>query len=195
MKKKALAIITCDRPDFLKKCVASIPENIDVIIINDGDPVSSSFPIIQTNRIGVGAAKNKALSYFYNKGIDHIFVMEEDILIKDPDVFDAYIKAAEKNNIKHLNFGLSSRKNPLLKTENGLNLYKNPYAGFSYFHRSVIDEVGLFDERFYNSLEHIDYTLRITLKELHTPLPYYADIEHNHLYLSNIVAFLNISSN
>lgn len=187
MKKKALGIITCDRPDYFKKCINSIPKNIEAIVINDGKLVHSNLPVFHNKtNIGVGRSKNLALSYFYKKGIEHIFLIEDDMIIKDDNVFDVYIETAAKNNIKHLNFGLSAKNNPLLEKKNGMDLYKNPYAGFSYFHNSIIERVGFFDDQFYNALEHIDYTLRISLAGLHTPLPFYADIEDSYKYLNNV---------
>ena len=189
LKKKAIGLVTCDRPDFFQCCVSSIPEDIELLVINDGKyhPIFSRYNVIHNlKNKGVGASKNIALKFFYEKGYEHIFIIEDDIEILNKDVFDIYIKNALSNKIAHLNFGLSSRKNPILKKCNGLIFYKNPYAGFSYFHRKVMERVGYFDEKYFNALEHIDYTLRISIAKMHPLPPYYPDVEDSHLYLTNI---------
>ena len=70
------------------------------VIVNDGTPYTDgSYPenahIIQheTNK-SVGQAKNSAIEYLMSQGCEHIFIMEDDVLIKDENVFDQYIKTS-----------------------------------------------------------------------------------------------------
>ena len=81
-----IAIITCDRPEFFKRCRESINNEWydHIVVVNDGkgplfDPAS---PVIQTSgREGVGKAKNKAFQYLIDKGCEHIFLVEDDVVL------------------------------------------------------------------------------------------------------------------
>ena len=44
-------------------------------------------------------------------GCDHIFLVEDDMIIKDPNVFKAYVTAAQESGIWHLNYGLQGGLN------------------------------------------------------------------------------------
>jgi len=118
MEKIGIGIVTCDRIDFLDKCLKSLPKiNGPVVIINDGKlDISNSiktyknnFNLIQhkTNQ-GVGISKNDALQYLLNQDVKHIFMLEDDIILLREDVFDKYIEAAKVSGIKHFNYGPGS---------------------------------------------------------------------------------------
>jgi GT2 family glycosyltransferase len=113
MSKIGLGIVTCNRPEFLAKCIDSI--NIDKIhvraIVNDGKiPVKhDGFHIIHNEKnLGVGKSKNKLLKYLYDQGCDYIFLLEDDMLILDESVFQKYIEAYKKSGIHHFNYGPGS---------------------------------------------------------------------------------------
>lgn len=113
MSKIGIGIITCNRPDFLSKCVNSIDESVGdkFIIINDGiEPVNAkNIKVIETEgKIGVGKSKNIALKHLYECGCDYIFIIEDDIIITDQRVFKEYIKASKKTGIQHFNYGPGS---------------------------------------------------------------------------------------
>ena len=82
---------------------------VDVIVaVNDGKVYNSNIPGIkkinfiqhQENK-GVGVSKNEALKYLYDLGCEHIFLIEDDIIIKDPEVYYRYIDLAKESGIKH----------------------------------------------------------------------------------------------
>ena len=84
--KIGVAIITCNREDFFKKCYSSIPDYVDeFVIVNDGSPLY--FPLdrgtLITNDVSkhVGESKNIAMTYLLDKGCDYIFTLEDDIYI------------------------------------------------------------------------------------------------------------------
>ena len=63
MKNIGIGIVTCNRPDFYNKCLASIPENYFVVTINDGEsikePIRKNHVFIQNKtNLGVGKCKN-----------------------------------------------------------------------------------------------------------------------------------------
>ena len=113
--KIGLGIITCNRPVFLKQVLKTIPFNRvdEVVIIDDGsqgsadpiDPHENLTYLKNETNIGVGRSKNKATLHLLNQGCTDIFLLEDDIFIKNPNVFDEYIKASKDSGIKHLMFG------------------------------------------------------------------------------------------
>ena len=91
--KIGAAIIACDRLEYTKQCVESLLKNkgplTDIILVNDGisipDGVLPEGIEIMNNRPPyqtVGKAKNKALHVLNGRGCDHLFLIENDIIIK-----------------------------------------------------------------------------------------------------------------
>lgn len=200
--KIGIGIITCDRPDYLKKLLKSL-DNISIdklIIINDGEsqldcsitPVHNNSPSKQ----GVGKAKNQALKYL--KDNDYIFLLEDDIVIKDKTVFQKYIKASKLSGIQHFNFAFHGNDNyksdgsPAVRLkldyspEVSVCLYPNVYGALSMYTKKCIEEVGLMDEFYYNAMEHVDHTAAIIKAGMHPPFRWFADITDSNKYIEEI---------
>ena len=199
-KKIGLGIITCDRPGGLRQAMAGLPwDKLDrVVVINDGAPLTPEIPSIaghsqaeilqnETNQ-GVGKSKNRAFRHLLEAGMEHLFLMEDDIFVKDPSVFDRYIEAARHTGIQHLNFSLHGPKNRDAKGKadsvstidygsSRIALYRHCVGAFSYYSRKCLQEVGLMDEEFYNSGEHVEHTYRILQAGFHPPFWFFADLE------------------
>lgn len=113
-----LGMVTYNAEERIKQSAFTVPKWIkNFVIVNDGTPYPEDiYPehahIIQheTNK-SVGAAKTTAINYLMEQGCEHIFIMEDDILIKDENVFKEYIKHSLISGIKHLNFGLHGPAN------------------------------------------------------------------------------------
>lgn len=213
-----VGIVTCDRLDYFQKCYDSVKKanGIDIIAVcNDGKtpvPLDPGTEYIEhKENKGVGISKNDLLKLaLSNPDVEHIFLLEDDMIVKDPEVFNAYIKAAKASGIYHLNYGPGSpfnRKqdvafdlhnrhdlkqdselNPKLKIDYGdgveLWFYEHSVAMCTYFHRSVLEEVGLHDEEFYNAWEHVDLTYRIIKAGHHPQFWWFADIANSDKYIS-----------
>lgn len=213
-----VGIVTCNRLDFFKKCYDSVKtaKNVDLIAVcNDGKtpvPLDPGTEYIEhSENKGVGVSKNDLLRLaLKNPKIEHIFLLEDDMIVRDPNVFNIYANAAKKSGIYHLNYGPGSpfnRKqdfqfdlhnrheckhdtplNPKIKVNYGdgveLWFYEHTVAMLSYFHRSVLEEVGLHDEQFYNAWEHVDLTYRIIKAGYHPPFWYFADVANSDKLIS-----------
>jgi hypothetical protein len=205
--KIGCGLITCDRDFFYKNSVTSLSsaaknKNIEFVVINDGLEKLSVYPdnFIETGgKKGVAVAKNLALKFLLNSGCEHIFLMEDDIEIVDDNVFDHYIHTANKTGILHLNYGLHGNHNKkqdgsinLIKTINypnnsSIDLYGNLLGAFSYYHRSVLDKIGLMHEEFYNAMEHVHHTYLSIVHNFHPPFRYFADAHDSSKYLKDIL--------
>ena len=227
MAKIGVGIITCNRNDFLKGLLASLPrEQIDeLVVVNDGKAENQiEVPGIWLQNevnLGVGKSKNKAMKHLYDAGCDYIFIIEDDMIIKDKTVFAKYIEAYKQSGIEHFNYGPGSpfnRKqtikdfdlhnrhlldqhsepNPKLIIEYPNNvkiaLYEHTVAMFSFFTRNVIEKVGYIDEEFYNAWEHVDHTYRIIKAGFHPPFWWFADIANSTDYLTEAPGAIDNSS-
>jgi hypothetical protein len=223
MKKIGIGLITYNAPEKIKQSAFSVPDSADeFVIVNDGTPYPQNcYPsrahIIQHSvNMKVAKAKNDALSYLLEKGCEHIFLMEDDVIIKDPSVFDQYINASGKTGILHFNFALQGpynfkKSNPeknegnltdrifneknaepaplhTIDYKNGakISFYPACVGAFSYFRREVLEKTGLYDENFKNAWEHVDHTYRIIKKGYHPPFGWFADLADSFCYLGNI---------
>ena len=202
-EKIGLGVVTYNRPEYFKKIFQSIPiHRLDsFVVVNDGTPYGElEVSLIQheTNK-GVGISKNDALRYLLERDCDYIFLMEDDIIIKDPDVFQKYIDASKETGIQHFNYSqhgvmnkLPNSNTPAPKTKieykNGISieLYPHCVGAFSFYTKKCLNDVGLLDEHFYNATEHVEHTFSIIKKGMHPPFWWFADIADSNKYLTDI---------
>lgn len=195
--KTGVGIITCDRPELLEKCLASLPESDLVVIVNDGKPLQVDltnykidFLIEHEERYGVAQGKNDALELLMQEGCDHIFLIEDDIAIKHESVFKSYIHAANISGILHFNYCIGNfphrRYSVKYRDGTSISFYRNLNQPFTYLHRSVVSKVGFYDTAFYNALEDVDYTYRVIQEGFHPPYWWFADISTSKSLLLNL---------
>jgi GT2 family glycosyltransferase len=215
--KIGVGIITYQPRKSFDRCFNFWHHMVDhVVVVNDGKDFDyewgSGFRMLLVSRfpettltyvhnkenLGVGKSKNIAIQQLLDQGCDHIFLMEDDIYIKDNSVFNAYIEASKKTGIQHFNFsqhgvmnktfdGLST-PNPRMIVKYGdiqVPLYPHCVGAFTYFSRKCLKTVGLMDEEYYNACEHMDHTLGIIKAGMHPPFWYFADIGDSWYYLGD----------
>ena len=213
-KSIGIGITTYNAPSRLHSLLETLPDFIEnVIIVNDGTPYDNSvyqnkYDVLQhTKNKGVAAAKNAAIRYLMGQGCEHIFLLEDDIVIKDTSIFEKYIEASKLSGIKHFNYALQGYGNANRYPDGTINhptpvycvTYKDVEICFyhwcsgplMYMHKDCIEKVGYLDEKFYNIHEHVDFTYRIIKEELHTPFWYFADIASAHNYIGDGSEFRN----
>lgn len=158
--------------------------------------------------VGVGACKNKAINYLLEQSCDHIFIIEDDIIIKKEEVFKQYIDIGKIFNLGHLNFNgcwdsitkkwLEPFTNLIFKDNIGISLFARLCGSFEYFTKQALIDVGLFDQiNFHNALQHVDHTYRMSLKGYTTPFHVYVDILNSNEYLQDdgIDSSINLLTN
>lgn len=224
--KIGVGIITCNRPEFFRECFNSLPKDKvdEIVVVNDGKPlpfdISKGVVLDNPKNVGVGISKNRALKYLFDKGCDYIFLLEDDMLVKREDVFEAYINAYKKSGIHHFNYGPGSPFNRKQVIQNfdlhnrhlldqhsepnpkmivdykdiKIALYEHTVAMFSFFTREVIEKVGYIDEEYYNAWEHVDHTYRIIKAGYHPPFWWFADIANSDQYLTEAPGAIDNSS-
>lgn len=214
-KKTGVGIITCDRLNFLEGLIKSLvpcEKFIDeLVVINDGKDIPKwDLPygewIDNEKNIGVAKTKNKALRHLIKKNCEYFFIIEDDMLIKNPSVFKQYIEASNVTGIQHFNYGpgspfnrkqtiqtfdlhnrhllnQDSEPNPKLIIDYGkckIALYEHTVAMFSFFTKNVLKTVGGFPEEYDRCWEHVDHTYQIIKAGFHPPFWWFADLANSH---------------
>lgn len=229
MKEKiGVAIITCNRFEYFKTCIESVQKcQIDcLVVVNDGKPYENqellNCHVIQHNiNTGVAIAKNDGLKYLIDNECTHLFLIEDDMEILNPEVFNEYVKAAKVSGILHLNYGPGSPFNRkqniknfdlhnrhLLSETSEVNpkayieypnniliaLYEHTVGMFTYYHKKVIDVIGYIPTCFDNCWEHVSHTQDAIKHRFHPPFWWFADISHSEQYLAPQKDAINNSS-
>ncbi len=230
-----LVILTHNRPHFAQALWNQLYDNVKdigishTIIVNDGKPIfvdsSNKWTtditdtrlefhevVIHQNEVnlGIGKSKNIGLRYLMEQGCKHLFLLEDDVVVKNINVFQKYIDTSRTTGIQHLNYGpgspfnrkqiqsfdlhnrhelsTDSTPNPKLVIDYGTSkiaLYEHSVGMFSYFTRAIIEEVGYMDEQFVNAWEHVEHTYRIIKAGGHPPFWTFADISDSDDYLGS----------
>jgi GT2 family glycosyltransferase len=214
INKIGLAVITYARPDYLKQCLQSLDlhswggSNRQIIVVDEEDgPKYDSFDrgehdfYFGPNK-GVASAKNRAITQLLGDGCEHIFVMEDDILMKRNDTCIAYINYAKITKVPHLNFALHGVMNKGKGRYFGSNnpdcptilCYPEVVGAFSYYTKEILAEVGLMDENFKNAWEHVEHTWRICKTGKIPKFWYFMDHPVSDLLLEEIPGSIDNSS-
>lgn len=202
-QKIGVGIVTYNRKVGLLKLFQSLPREIidSLVVVNDGDyyPELATLEchlIHNEENQGVGRSKNSALRYLQAGQVDHFFLIEDDIFIKNPAVFERYITLSARTGIQHFNFSQHGDKNihedgtprPCYVMNYGdfsMPLYPACVGAFSYYSRKCLEKVGLMDETYYNAAEHIDHTVGIINSGFHPSYHYFPDIADSGDYLGD----------
>jgi glycosyltransferase involved in cell wall biosynthesis len=214
-EKIGVGICTYNRLNYLRGLINSLipcKEAIDeLVVVNDGGETPDwDLPfgtwINNEKNSGVAKSKNNALKYLLEQNCDYFFLIEDDMVIKDPSVFQQYIEAYKASGIQHFNYGPGSpfnRKqtiqnfdlhnrhlldektepNPKLIVEYKtckIALYEHTVAMFSFFTKRVLNKVGFVPEEYPNCWEHVDHTYQIIKAGYHPPFWWFADLANSH---------------
>jgi GT2 family glycosyltransferase len=195
-----VGILTYNRPEYYQQVLASVPRNKvgTLVVVNDGEnsyatPQYDIDQVILNNcQKGVAKSKNLLLKNLIDRGCKHLFLIEDDILIKDPNVFEAYIKAANSTGIHHLCYEKVANNQSTLKyvmeQQDGVKIgfYHNPQGAFMYIHSNIITKLGYFDENYTNAFEHVDFAYNLITKNVMPPFWYFPDLLDSEKYLTDI---------
>ena len=204
-EKIGIGVLTGFRDEFYRKCLVSIPDLIvdEIVVVNDNPNVKYGQLLYETKiinneiNLGVGTSKNKALQYLLDSGCEHIFLIEDDIYIKDIDVFEKYIEASKVSGIQHLMFGYHgpANKNGIsggppaprvvinYDEDTSLALNMHCVGAFCYYSRKSLEDCGLIDERFGNAFDHVSHSYELAVKGYSTPYWWWADVANSTDYI------------
>ncbi|NBP13357.1 glycosyltransferase family 2 protein [bacterium] len=203
-----VGIVTCNRPSFFLRSFRSIPKELELVVVNDGadfediERLNKQRPftyIHNSTNVGVGRSKNKLFKVLLDKGCTDIFIVEDDIIVKNGDVFNEYIRARNITGIHHFNFGYHGPANkngisggvpvPRYVVDYGeikIAFNMHSVGAFCYYTKEVLTAVGLIDEAYTNAFEHVDHDYRIYKAGYGTPYWHFPDLANSTDYLDEI---------
>lgn len=213
--KTAIGIVTCNRPHFLRQVLESLDPFVGkVYVINAGlDSISEELGAFAgddlvvldadgSKPVAVGRAKNQVMRTMRHDGFEYLFLIEDDVRVKDNTVFETYIETAAETGLwaGQLSYGTHGGQtggnvNPdgtpkVRETvdyeQNSIDLYGQSFQAFTLYHANVIKILGYFDEYYVNAAEHLDHYYEAFIKGLGSYFWYFPDIENSSHYLEDI---------
>ena len=132
--------------------------------------------------LGIGRLKATALETLKER-CEHIFLIEDDVVIKSADIFERYIEVSEKFNTPHLMWSQADKYNPLKLKIHDIGFYEECRGVFTYFCREAL--YHKIDLEYHNALEHVDHYYSMQLHGIVPPLYWFPDVVNSSDYIEN----------
>jgi len=201
--KIGVGITTYNSESYFQKLYDSIAEsNIDeLVVVNGGNPYKQSYTRCnawiqdEKNRFP-SACRNSCIEYLLENGCEHIFLIEDDMIIKKPDIFQFYIKHSKMSGLKYLCFASTSAyagppgdRTPKLIVNYshnlGISFFPHMCNEFTYHHRSCFEEYGVYDENL-RDLFDVDMVYRQSISNSNvSAFWWFADPTNSDDYIEN----------
>ena len=191
MKDYTIAIATFYPGDIINKCLASLPTDKEILIIDNGNDkkLRENLSKINNNNIyyhNIGdVGISKSLNYAVSKSSnDYVFITQPDVIVSSKSI-DNLINANEKydkigiaspltfdddNYSQYDHYSLKISKKGKVLNNKEKNLLKKPEGDICVeainstallVKKDVIEKLGKWDENIYTYLEDIDICLRL----------------------------------
>jgi GT2 family glycosyltransferase len=180
-----LGIVTHERPDHFRRVAAGVHKHLAGLahfyIQDDASKkveYSSMYKRVRQwadveinpKNLGVGKTKNRLLQRMLADGHDWLFVVEDDCVPVDPKAITGYVEACEKSGWQHLSFhghgpanGRESGGRAPWTVLREITLWQEYVGAWCIYSREALEKVGLMDDAFTNSHEHVNHTARMQL--------------------------------
>ena len=200
-EKIGVGIVTYNSEDYFKTLYDSLNgANIDeLVVVNGGERYKNNYECdwIQHNKNYYPATcRNDCITHLMNRNVDYLFLIEDDQIIKNVNIFQKYIEASKISGLGYFSFvsmsqdtGGPNNRTPRLTVDYGNNVavsfYQNMCNEFVFFQSSIIKKIGLYDSTFRDPFD-LDMTVRL-VKEIEnvSPFWYFADIHNSDEYIQN----------
>jgi hypothetical protein len=198
--KIGVSIVTYNSEEYYKTLYETLPLNkIDVLVtVNGGNKYKQEHDsnwIQHTENVYPSVCRNDCVNFLLQRNCEHIFIIEDDIILKSADIFDKYIQASKESGIKYFSYvstswesGTPNKRTPRLTVEYknnvSVSLYKNMCNEFTYHHKSCFEKIGLYDTNFRDPFD-IDLAYRESQQNYTTPFWWFADITNSDNFIMN----------
>ena len=162
-----------------------MPKNSQLVIVDDfsNNPFPNAYRM--DKRSGIAKSKNKCFEILLDKGCEHIFLSDDDFFPLEREWYSSYIDSGQL----HLNYifpfytnGKKVNKVEHIFMDDKINAYTHPMGCFMYFHKQVIEQVGMMNEEFVMwGYEHKELSDRIYDQGL-TLFPYMDSAKRKRFY-------------
>lgn len=200
MKKLGVCITTFNSEDYFSALYNSLPlDRIDeLVVVNGGEPYQKDYKCskwIQHETVKyASAARNDGLRYLDAQGCENLFVIEDDMIITNPLVFDHYIETSEKSGFEYLCYasnawhsGPKFARTPRLQVQYSetiaVNLMKHSCNDFTFRTKNVLEKTGFYDSG-YQYMFDVDYSYRL-FQDKFIDFWWFPDSAHSDHYINN----------
>jgi len=189
--KIGIGIVTYNSEDYYKALYESLPfDKFDILVtVNGGDKYKGDYKgnwIQHSENVYPSVCRNDCINFLLQRNCEHIFIIEDDMILKSPGIFDRYIQASKESGLKYFSFvstswesGESGKRTPRLTVEYknnvSISFYKNMCNEFTYHHRTCYEKTGLYDTNFRDPFD-IDLAYRESRQDYAAPFWWFADI-------------------
>lgn len=196
-----IGITTYNSESYFDELYNSLPlDKIDeLVVVNGGKEYTKKYKSDwiqhQKNRFP-SICRNDCVTFLLNKNCEHIFLIEDDMIIKNKDIFDTYIEVSKVSKLKYFSFvsmstnaGPPHQRTPKLTvgyspTVN-ISFYENMCNEFTYHHKTCFLQTGLYDSKM-RDLFDADRVYRETLFNKNvSPFWWFADLANSDDYIMN----------
>jgi len=199
--KIGVGITTYNSEEYYKTLYNSLPLNkIDILVtVNGGDRYKDEYKgnwIQHTENVYPSVCRNDCINFLLQRNCEHIFIIEDDMILKSLEIFDKYIQASKESGLKYFSFvstswesGTPGKRTPKLTVEYKNNIsisfFQNMCNEFTYHHRSCYEKTGLYDTNYRDPWD-IDMAYRESQQDYAAPFWWFADItDSDNLIMNN----------
>jgi hypothetical protein len=200
-EKIGVGIVTYNSESYFKSLYDSLQgAKIDeLVVVNGGNRYENTYDCdwIQHNKNYYPAAcRNDCITYLMNRNVDYLFLIEDDQIIKNVDIFQKYIETSKVSGLEYFSFvsmsagaGNPDNRTPKLTVNytknNAISFYQNMCNEFVMFKSSLIKQIGLYDTTFRDAFD-VEMTVRLVKHtKLVSPFWYFADLADSDQYIMN----------
>lgn len=200
-EKIGVGITTYNSESYFKPLYDSLTgADIDeLVVVNGGEKYKDTYACdwIQHNKNRYPSiCRNDCISFLLNKGCEHIFIIEDDMIIKNQNIFNEYIKASKITGLNYFSFvsmsancGSPHNRNSKLtvnyKEGCSVSFYENMCNEFTYHHKSCFLKCGLYDPNM-RDLFDADMVFRQSISNPNVaPFWWFADLTNSDDYIMN----------
>ena len=209
--KIGVGITTYNSEDYFKSLYETLPlDKIDVLVtVNGGDRYKDEYKgnwIQHFENVYPSVCRNDCINFLLQRNCEHIFIIEDDMILKSVDIFDKYIQASKESGLKYFSFvstswesGTPSQRAPRLiveyKNSISVSFFQNMCNEFTYHHKSCYEKTGLYDTNYRDPWD-IDMAYRESQQDYAAPFWWFADITNSdNLIMNNPDAVSRLQEN
>jgi len=198
--KIGIGIVTYNSENYFKSLWNSLDSSKydEIVVVNGGNNYENDYKcnwIQHGKNYYPAVCRNDAVRFLLERKCEWIFLIEDDMIIKDPDIFQKYIKASKESGLKYFSYvstsgqtGTPEKRTPKLtvnyKNDVSVCCYANMCNEFTMHHNTCFDKVGLYDTQFRDPFD-IDMAYRESQQDYCSPFWWFADIKDSDNYIMN----------
>jgi len=171
LEKFLIGVVTKDRYNCLDILTTSLQKsNGFKLLIDASDDVNyslhkfynESYHNLTPETRPIVFNKNGIIRFFLQTDYDYLFIIEDDVKILDPYIFEEYISVSKEFHIPHMNYAIPNDNGVVYDFSGKVKVSDKLFGCFQFFTRECLERVGLMNEDLcHNCWEHIEHTYRI----------------------------------